>query len=84
MRSIASVLVLTAVLASVASVPARAAVSAADAVSGGAVVAQQGYRDIAEAGVHRGAVEALAARGIFRGTDCAAGSFCPGEPCRDG
>ena len=80
MRLIASVLVLTAVLASAASVPAHAAVSAASAVSGGAVLAQQGYRDIADAGVHRGAVEALAARGIFRGTDCAAGSFCPGEP----
>ena len=45
-----------------------------------ALLAQGGYFDISDAGVHRPAVEALALEGAFTGTECAEGRFCPGEP----
>ena len=38
------------------------------------------YDDIAEAGEHTAAVEALAEAGVFIGTECATGKFCPAEP----
>ena len=42
--------------------------------------ATEPFSDIAGAGVHRANVEILAALGIFEGTDCAAGRFCPDQP----
>ena len=45
-----------------------------------AVLSQGGYSDLVEAGVHRGAVEALAADGVFDGTECEPGRFCPDAP----
>ena len=39
-----------------------------------------GYSDIAEAEEHTAAVQALAAVGVFIGTECAAGKFCPADP----
>ena len=39
-----------------------------------------GFSDIEQTGVHREAVEALAAEGVFDGTGCGPGLFCPGEP----
>ena len=42
--------------------------------------ATEPFSDIAEAGVHRANVEILAARGIFEGTECAVGRFCPDVP----
>jgi len=38
------------------------------------------FSDIDEAGTHRDSVANLAARGIFEGTECAAGRFCPDLP----
>ena len=42
--------------------------------------AWDGFSDIAEAGVHEGAVGALAADGVFEGTECGTDRFCPGDP----
>ena len=42
--------------------------------------ATEPFSDIAGAGVHRANVEILAALGIFEGTVCAAGRFCPDQP----
>ena len=39
--------------------------------------ATEQFSDLSEAGPHRASVEALAARGILEGTECAAGRFCP-------
>ena len=39
-----------------------------------------GYDDIAEAGKHAAAVEALAALGILVGTECVSERFCPTDP----
>ena len=39
-----------------------------------------GYDDVAEAGEHAVAVEALAALGILVGTECASERFCPADP----
>ena len=47
-----------------------------------AVVAAGGFSDAAEAGVHSEAVNSLAADGVFEGTECAPGRFCPGEPLK--
>lgn len=38
------------------------------------------YSDIEEAGRHRAAVEALEAAGLFSGTECRTGDFCPNDP----
>ena len=45
-----------------------------------AASSQGEYSDLADAGVHRGAVEALAADGVLDGTECAPGQFCPNDP----
>ena len=45
-----------------------------------AVQSQGGYSDLAESGLHREAVEALAADGVFDGTACAPGRFCHDAP----
>ncbi|MDE0709715.1 MAG: S-layer homology domain-containing protein [bacterium] len=47
---------------------------------GGTSHAAEQFSDIAGSGVHRANVEILAAWGIFEGTGCAAGLFCPGLP----
>ena len=39
-----------------------------------------GFSDVAGAGVHLEAVNSLAADGVFEGTGCSPGRFCPGEP----
>ena len=47
---------------------------------GGPVVADSvGFSDIGGAGVHEGAVRALLADGVFEGTGCGEGRFCPGD-----
>ena len=38
-----------------------------------------GYSDLDGAGTHRLAVESLAAEGVFEGTECGPGEFCPGD-----
>ena len=49
-------------------------------VDAGAVgAASEGFSDLDAAGVHRSAVEGLAADGVFEGTECAPGEFCPGD-----
>ena len=42
--------------------------------------AEADFSDLGEAGVHETAVRRLAAEGIFDGTGCTQGLFCPGEP----
>ena len=39
--------------------------------------ASEGFSDLDAAGVHRSAIEELAALGVFEGTECAPGEFCP-------
>ena len=39
-----------------------------------------GFSDVGEGSVHAPAVEALAADGVFDGTECGQGLFCPGDP----
>ena len=41
--------------------------------------ASEGFSDLDAAGVHRSAVEGLAADGVFVGTECGPGEFCPGD-----
>ena len=40
----------------------------------------EGFSDLGEGGVHRPAIDALDAAGVFAGTECAAGRFCPEDP----
>ena len=42
--------------------------------------AQGEFSDLADAGVHEGAVRALAGDGVLSGTGCGDGELCPGEP----
>ena len=59
-----------------------AAVLVASMVAAGPVAAQDdaggGFSDVTE-GVHKPAIDALAALGVFEGTECAEGMFCPGD-----
>ena len=52
----------------------------ASAVSGPESLQSSGYSDIGEAGSHQGAVEILRTEGLFDGTECEPGWFCPNEP----
>ena len=47
---------------------------------GSGVAAVAGFDDVGGGGVHAPAVEALEAGGVFEGTGCGDGLFCPGEP----
>ena len=38
------------------------------------------YSDVEEGGVHQPAIDALEAAGVFEGTECDDGRFCPGDP----
>ena len=59
---------------------AGAVVAAAAVVAGaGPVSAQEGFED-SGSGVHRPNIDALAEMGVFEGTECGTGLFCPGEP----
>ena len=42
-------------------------------------VSAAGYSDLDGAGTHRSAVESLAAEGVFDGTECGPGEFCPSD-----
>ena len=59
-----------------------AAVVVASMVAAVPVAAQEdavgGFSDVPE-GVHKPAIDALAAMGVFEGTECAQGMFCPGD-----
>ena len=59
-----------------------AAVLVASMVAAVPVAAQDdavgGFSDVTE-GVHKPAIDALAAMGLFEGTECAEGMFCPGD-----
>ena len=50
------------------------------AADGSGVVAVAGFDDVGGGGVHAPAVDALAGEGVFEGTGCGDGLFCPGEP----
>lgn len=56
----------------VASMVAAAPVSAQDDAAG------SGFSDVT-GGVHQPGIDALAAMGVFEGTECAQGMFCPGD-----
>ena len=78
-----SVLVATVTLLTLAaSLPAGATGVADEQPDGQSVLAvgPGGFSDAAQAGVHSEAVNSLAADGVFDGTECAPGQFCPGEP----
>ena len=45
--------------------------------AGGVGAVSEGFSDVEGAGVHRSAVVGLAARGVFEGTECGPGEFCP-------
>ena len=64
------------------SIPSAAAGAMADGLDHNSVLAvgDGGFSDVSEGGVHSGAVDSLAAEGVFEGTECAPGEFCPGEP----
>ena len=47
---------------------------------GATLAARSPYSDVAPTGVHHDDIRALAADGVFLGTDCSAGRFCPDEP----
>ena len=49
------------------------------ASSVGAQASSGSYTDLQEAGIHSTAIEALAADGVFDGTECGIESFCPGD-----
>ena len=59
-----------------------AAVLVASMAAAGPVAAQEdaagGFSDVT-GGVHKPAIDALAAMGVFEGTECAEGMFCPGD-----
>ena len=59
-----------------------AGVLVASMVAAGPVAAQEdaagGFSDVTE-GVHKPAIDALAEMGVFEGTECAEGMFCPGD-----
>ena len=51
---------------------------AADTAAGGGLVASGGFSDVG--GVHQPGIDALEAEGVFEGTGCGGGLFCPGDP----
>ena len=65
----------------VVAVQAVAIVAAMLAIASGvgAQAPSGSYTDLQEAGIHSTAIEALAADGIFDGTECDIESFCPGD-----
>lgn len=44
------------------------------------LTAQAPYNDVASSNTHHDDILALAGRGVFDGTDCGAGRFCPDDP----
>lgn len=40
----------------------------------------EGYSDVGEDSVHEPAIDALVSEGVFDGTECGEGLFCPGDP----
>ena len=71
----------TAASDSLSPAPDAHAVAALVAAEAAAVTAQaSGFSDVADTSVHQPAVEALAGDGVFDGTECGQGLFCPGEP----
>ena len=67
-----SILVVSLVAPAAAAEPGR---------GGGDILARvQPYSDASQFGVHSENIEALAAEGVFEGTDCSAGLFCPRQP----
>lgn len=46
----------------------------------GSVTAGVSFSDLDEAGGHRSDIESLASEGLFEGTECSPGKFCPREP----
>ncbi len=70
--------VVVAVIVTAVAVVGLAPVAAARPADTRTVQAADGFGDVT-GGVHRPAIDALAARGVFDGTECADGRFCPGE-----
>ena len=55
--------------------------SVAADTAGGGVVASGGFSDVG-GGVHQPGIDALETDGVFEGTGCGEGLFCPGDPIR--
>ena len=60
--------------------PGRADATQGEMPTAAVVQPEDEYSDLADSGVHRQAVETLAADGVFGGTECAPGRFCPDAP----
>ena len=58
------------------------AAAGAAAAQPGALSGSAGYSDVAEDAYYFDAVDALAAGGVFDGTDCGDDQFCPGNPLK--
>ena len=58
---------------------AAASASLVVAVPSAASAKQDGFADV-PGGVHKPAIDVLAAEGVFEGTLCGDGMFCPDEP----
>ena len=73
--------VVLAVVLVAASVMPAGAVTESGGFGGGLVaVGAGGFSDVDDGSVHAPAVEVLAASGVFDGTECGQGLFCPGDP----
>ncbi len=57
-----------------------AVLAAGSVVLSPAAGTSEGFTDTGGAGVHKAAIDALAAQGILSGTQCAPEAFCPGDP----
>ena len=69
------------VLAAVVAAGVGPGVSWAQVSDAGGGSQHDGFGDVVS-GVHASAVDALARSGVFEGTECGEGLFCPGEPVR--
>ena len=69
------------VLAAVVAAGIGPGVSWAQVSGAGGGSQHDGFGDVVS-GVHASAVDALAQLGVFEGTECGEGLFCPGEPVR--
>ena len=83
LRQAALVVLVASVTLPALSVPGATATEAGEGWSGsvpGAVAQATAFDDLASGGVHAPQIEALDRLGVFEGTGCGEGRFCPGEP----
>ena len=52
----------------------------ASTLTAGPAAGTDGYSDVGRGGTHEPAINALAGQGVFSGTECGEGRFCPDDP----